>query len=921
MSGSLRRSPERDGQPKASGGGRSRRSRRPATSQKKLGGKGAAKGRFTETDRTADSLRIPNAFETSLPHVSRCREASCVFHLPPSALAAAPQREFVLVERKICGMDDPVYSQHRDVWECVPQGNARVYVKADSPSGTSAYVLVGAVNGLRKFGSDGSPYGYPDAVQTVVSMEKENGACGHLSAFLLPPAHEGEPSSPAGTNSDVSDDDIARRFWVIGSSGVHIVLDYHVSEKCLRYYSKLGCRYSHAVRISRLWKAMLPRGRGWSIDGTAALSPTNSSASVVPSGTLTAAQVRLFHDTLRSNMWTSCFTAILSDSQPRMNDDAVKELRFYAVTLHGRAFETASACRTAPSSGKATEAHKAHSPKGAASAPHAAPPYSMQDGLCLPVAEAEALYASVGLSFASYSGPVLYNSPDYVQLLDSIHKRMDSGRCVMYGANADGKVMRMWEVRSYLYIMERATREAIVNHKLFGKALQERLQKRLNQQQPEVRDCLNEWEASRMPWLLRFASWLQMTQRLTPHARRDELDQLRNDWLSLQKDFQAALDADPQLYDACGQYQPDPLQWGGRALDFDVVKFVGPQGCGKSVLSRALYVLLQKAEYRPRWVNQDECGSRNKFLAALRQATQAKPKMTHLIIDKMNLDADMNHDYDDLPLSLTVTWFHPDGESALYKVCIARVLGRGKGHRTIYVDPDLTLKERQTQIKSTRSFVRTAVRACEVPKDRREVVLVLDITTPLDDMLQMMWEKLQENGTHTLPAVTDTDVGQAIDLARQYESLLRDLPHVPTYACIGIRGKEDVAKLLSLVPSDFTTAQVVQTEFHLTTKYFGGEMDPVTLVELAKLLGQSVTLTLEFVVGDADGVAVVVRRDDAHFPCANPIPHITISNRPGVPPKYSNELISPTAYTGDSAKRKVLKLPPSSTVKGIFEFR
>ncbi|KAG5472105.1 hypothetical protein CUR178_02776 [Leishmania enriettii] len=914
MSSSFHGSPERGGQAKGSGQEGSPPARQPTAPQKKSGSNGSRRDLHVEMECAPEPLSIPCAFEASCAHVSRCRERSCLYRLPLGA--SAPRREFVLVERAIGGRDNDIYSEYRDVWECVPRGNARVYVKADSSSDMSTYLLVGAVNGLRKFGDGDSPYGYPDAVQTVVAMQQETGECGHLSAFLLPPADEGGNLSAASTNCNASDDDTDRRFWVIGSNGVHIVLDYRVSEKCLRYYDKLGCRYAHAVEISRLWKAMLPVRGGSSADGKPALSPDDSGASATGSRTLTAAQVRSFHDTLHNKMWTSCFSAVLSGS------DNVNELRFYAVTLNKRAFENAGTGRTVLSGNKTEEADNGGFPKETADGRPEVPQYSLQDGLCAPVAEAEALFASVGLPFSHCSSPLVYNSPEYVQLLDTICRRFDSVGCVMYGADANGKVMRMWEVRSYTYVMERATREAIANHKLTGTHLQARLQKRLKQQQqPELRDALKEWEENRMPWLLHFASWLQMTHRLTPLMQRDELHQLRHNWLSLQKDFQSAMDADPGLYDACGQYLPNPLEWGGSALDLDVIKFAGPQGCGKSILSRALYALLQKVQYHPQWVNQDESGNRSKFLAALRQATQAKPKVTHLIIDKMNLNTKMNQDYDYLPLSLTVTWFHPDGENALYKVCVDRVLDRGKGHRTIYLDPDLTQKERHAQQKRTRTLVRSAVRAFEVPKDRREVVLVLDITTPLEEMLRMMWEKLQDNGTHTLPSIMSSDIGEAINLARQYESLLRGLPQVPTYACIGIRSKEDVSKLLSVVPSEFTVAQVVQTEFHLTTKYFGGVMDPVAFVKLGKLLGQSVTLTLELVVGDSDGVAVVVRRDDAQYPCANPIPHITISNRRGVPAKYSNELISPTAYPGDPTKRRVLTLPPNSTVKGIFEFR
>nr|CAJ2478436.1 unnamed protein product [Leishmania braziliensis] len=891
--------------------GRSPSSGLPTAAHRPSGSRRKKKNRI-RLEHNAQSLVIANAFDVSFAHLSQCREQGSLFLLPSPTPAA--QSCFLVVERSISGSDDVLYSQHRDVWECLPRGNARVYIKTDSPNGTGGYTLVGAVNGLRKFGDKDSTYGYPDAVQTVIAMETGNGVCGHLSAFALPLAKRGETSVDADTSCDAAEvEDTSHRFWVIGSKDVHIVLDYAVSEECLHYYSSLGCRYSHAIKISRLWKAMLPGG--------AELSSANSDARAAASPTLTPAQARALHDALHKEMWTSCFEVTFSDSTPLMEDSGVNKLRFYAVTLNKRAFKAACTGHPALSGNKAKERGNGDSLEETADAPNKAPQYSRQDGLCIPVADAEAFYASVGLPFSHYGSSVVYSSPEYVQLVDTIRRSVNSEGCVMYGADAGGKVVRLWTEKSHPYVMERITREAITNHKLTSNELQALLKKKLDHQPPELRDYFKDWEMHRMPWLLHFAAWLQMTRRLTPHMQRNELFQQRSRWHSLQKEFQTAVDSDPKLYSECEQYQHDPVEWDSGTQDLDVIKFVGSQGHGKSTLGRALYALLQKAQYGPCWVNQDELGDRKKFLASLRQAAKAGSKVTHLIIDKMNLDAAMNHDYDNLPLSLTVTWFHPDGEKGLHSVCVDRVLGRGSCHRSLRVDPNLAPQERQAQMKTIRRLVHRALKACEMPKDPPELVLELDITTPINDMVRRIWEKLEDNGMHTLPPVTDKDISEAIDLSHQYESFLSKLPRHPIYACISIQQQEDVARLLSVVPQEFTAGQVVQRAFHLTTMYFGGVMDPVAFVQLAKLLGQSVTLTLESVVADPDGVAVTVFRDDAHYPCANPIPHITISNRKGVPPKYSNDLISPTAYPGDPAKRKVVQVPPNCTISGIFEFR
>lgn len=879
-----------------------------------------------------ESVYIPHAFEASCAHVKRCRERGRLFHLPLTNRGAT---DFVVVERTIVGIDDVIYNQYREVWERLPRGNARVFVK-ESPGG-ERYRLVGAVNGLRKFGYNDSSYGYPDAVTTVVAIEKENGECGHISAFVLSPQDSNNNDNCSNGNDDEAN--TSNRYWIVGSKNAHIVLDYHISDTCLEYYSSLGRRYSYAIKIARLWKEMLPvAGTGGSASGTEA-------GRAVPRA-LTAAQALSFHTTLHERQWTGCFEAIFSDSQHLVDYDGANELRYYAITSNRRAFEAAErtdvGCDGAEAEGEVEEEvvdegddngerkgdesnsglpSSATAATAASHEPRKGPCYSREDGLCLPVKKAEAFYLSVGLPFSRHSDAVDYRSDEYARLIDTIGRRTNSEGCVMYGADAHGVVVRLWKEKSYPYVMERATREAITSRKLAGTHLADAMKKKLMQQQPELQVHFKDWEATRMPWLLHFAAWLQVTRRLTPSMRRDEIFPLRNRWLSLQKEFQRDMDRDPELYDVCGQYQPDPVQWGTDTENLDVIKFVGPQGCGKSTLSRALYELLLKVKYHPRWVNQDESGNRDKFLASLRQATHAEAGVTHLLIDKMNLDARTNRDYENLPLSLTVAWYHPDGESALYNVCVDRVLGRGSGHRTIRLDPNLSPQERAAEVRNIRSFIRKAVHACETPQDPSELVLELDITAPLPEMVRMIWDKLEENGRNSLPPITEDEIAEAIVLAHRYESLLCELPKAPVYACIALRQRDEVEKLLAVVHPDFTRGQVLQSEFHLTTKFFGGETDPVAFVTLAERLGQTVTLTLDTVVADPVGVAVTVRRDDARYPCANLIPHFTISNKKGVPPKYSNDLISESKYPGNPRTRRVVRLADGITVTGVFEFR
>lgn len=866
-------------------------------------------------ERFVENPKIANAFEASCRHITRCRERSRLFHLPLGHTATATAEDtrdegpaplsttndkntmaVVVVERTIGGFDDVVYKKHREVWERLPRGNARVFIPAGDVAEPSApptageatgqsadggYRLVGAVNGLRKFGYGDSSYGYPEAVKSVIAVEKANGECGHIAAFCLPPAADSDGQATGTTSSTQN------RFWIIGSKNVHIVLDYVVSEAQLAYYRHLGQRYTYAVKIAELWHRCICGDAQQTANDIA----TNE-------WSITAEKLLSFHETLATKRWTACFEAIFDDSQHLVDYNGVNTMCFYAVTENRRAFENApTAAETA---------------------------FSASDGLCLDVLAAKEICTTAGLPFCRHSDRVEYPSAAYTALVEDIARRTNSEGCVMYGTDsgdpAVAKVVCLWKEKSYPYVMERATREAITQRKMAGKELVNRLSKKLNLQGPHLRSYFSDWEAVRLPLLVKFAAWLQLRRHLTPHMSRDALFPLRNQWLTLQRQFQSELAADAELGGFCDQYQPDGEVWGGDARALDVVKFTGPQGSGKSTLSRALFILLRRAGYQPRWLNQDEAGNREKFLAGIRNATHQSSGVTHLLIDKMNLDAQMNADYAMLPLTVTVAFLHDDGAEALYETCIDRVLRRGAGHRTIRLveggDGVAAVQEREKQVQNIRSFVRRAVRNYALPDDEAETMLTLDVETPLEEMVRLLWQRLNASGIHSLPAIADEEIADALRMSQRYEELLCSLPIAPIYACISI---SDPSAMLSLVPKNFVIGQVVQKSFHLTTKFFGGETDPVYFVELAERLNQSVELTLEAVYGDNAGVAIVVARDDEKYPCANAVPHITIANRRGVQPKYSNELISPD-YPGVMSDRKVVKLPPGTTVTGIFKF-
>lgn len=176
------------------------------------------------------------------------------------------------IERSISGLDDVVYEKERAVWEAVPRG-----LGVFSLNGTPVSNIVG----LRKFGYLGSPYGTIDAVKTVVFVDKENGECAHVAAFNAP---DGTP------------------YWIAGSKHVHIVFPHGDFVAAESVYAGQE-RYKYAIKIARVWNAMLP-----TFDAPA------------------------FHAYLAENKYTACAEAILADSEHIVVYSEKDILKFYALT-------------------------------------------------------------------------------------------------------------------------------------------------------------------------------------------------------------------------------------------------------------------------------------------------------------------------------------------------------------------------------------------------------------------------------------------------------------------------------------------------------------------------------------------------------------------------------------------------------------
>jgi hypothetical protein len=187
-------------------------------------------------------------------------------------------------ERSIAGLDDPVYEKQPSVWEAVPRGLG-VYALNGEP--------VANIVGLRKFGYLGSPYGSVADVKTVVLVDKENGECAHVAAFV---ASCGTP------------------YWIVGSKNVHCLFPHGDFGTAESTYAGLE-RYKYAIKIARVWARMID-----TFDS------------------------RGFHNYLAENRYTACGEAILADSEHIVAYDHKDIIKFYALTALRPSAEGLTAC-------------------------------------------------------------------------------------------------------------------------------------------------------------------------------------------------------------------------------------------------------------------------------------------------------------------------------------------------------------------------------------------------------------------------------------------------------------------------------------------------------------------------------------------------------------------------------------------------
>ncbi len=680
---------------------------------------------------------------------------------------------FKVHDRSVGGLDDPVYEANRDVWESVPRGQSAITVDD---------VVVARINGLRKFGYAGAPYGTPDAVETVVLIDKMNGECAHIGAF----EHDGVA------------------YWIAGSKHVHIFWRAdHYAEEITAYSAQ---RYKYALKVAALWFSWL------------------SSASVEQ-------RAGLF-DYLSSTGYTACAEAILAESEHIVEYTDKDVLVFYAL-----ADET-------PSSAGLTAT---------------TPQHALAD------------LRKFGLRTAPASAALVMRSTDYTAALDAVARRTNSEGVVAYGISACGAVCCMWKEKSYPYVMERVVREAVI-HGRKRDQITSRVRDRLAEQDSSVRAYFAEWEATRFPWLLDFADWLR-TAGVLPTKNGWEV---QSRWLTLQRTFLTTPDWRASAAGGAGTGGASI----GAATGPYVVMFVGIPGSGKSTAARSLYKLLVDAGQKPCWLNQDEAASnRSRFLAAVKAAA-ADSSITHILLDKVNLESGNRADYTDLGLTptLTVVYGHPDGVAAYKAVCADRFGARGNAHRCLH-STGAAAVDRSKFLRICDAMLAKA----KEPSAGEGEILTVDVRSPASAIVEAIASKI---GLAADSAACEA----AVAFSAAYEAALSADADTGTKKPMYGGLSTIQAAVLPAVPADALVGKTLRPEFHVTLKYIGDTMDPVWFMAFREKIGSHVSIKVTEIVWDAKGAAARVELP-ADVACSNAVPHITLAVAKGVQPVYSNTLL------------------------------
>jgi ABC-type oligopeptide transport system ATPase subunit len=576
-------------------------------------------------------------------------------------------------------------------------------------------------------------------------------------------------------------------------------------------------------------------------------------------------QYNLTISLLLKNQWTINGEAIFADSQHIVDYNCADDLRWFALTT----------------------------------------PNLAEDGLTVNPHIAQNVFLQCGLRMAETSQMFNYKSDEYNAFVTSVARRGGSEGVVMYGVDDAGTVVRMWKEKSYPYTMERIVREEIMKGSC-GNELFDYVMMRLSKQPQIIREYFTEWENVRLPQLIKFAAFLQHDEIFLATYKINKGWNIRSQWITLQK---ACFSLHDEHLDALVSACKTRRLAGKNA--FDVIVLVGPPGSGKSTLARSLVGLLKSTGSVPIWLNQDEAGgNKKKFLDAIKISTTNK-NITHLIIDKSNMESANHEDYVSLGLTPTATFVfqHPNGDDELVKLCHSRIVARGDGHRSLKLDTVPNASNSETRVTHVKGGKESKTEKSEKMDDAKLLGIIqkfvdtasinavlsdvsttiLDATLSMNCIVELAWSVLCQRDL----ADTIQQFGQLVKScladAVAYEINLKKFSEKPQfYSALKIKTPTDVLQLLT---PESTIGKTNKSDFHITLKYFGGVIDHIFFNDCASKVGQPIKIHIIELVFDDQASAF---RVEPTFMCDNLIPHVTASLAKDVKPVYSNDLLAKT---------------------------
>ncbi|CAD2219139.1 hypothetical protein AGDE_14021 [Angomonas deanei] len=752
---------------------------------------------------------------------------------------------FLIVERVITGPSDALYAKSKKIWEHVPRGQAKVFFNRNTTplnsfpstpimrgepslvSPTSAaslksnYKLVASLNGLRKFAHWGETtanvYNVGKEIPVeAVAVEKIDGESAQLCAFSFD----------------------EQRYWLIGPRDRHILVRLDVPEEDVNAYfdfptEKKSRTCTHlAKKIAVVWKGLLER-----------LEPEKREA---------------LHEHIAKKEWTLCFDAVLAGWEHLVDytDDIEPLTATDAGDLPHCGTSVFEEEETDASDDSLSDVARYFRDKLFFYAITTDTP-AENGGLCLPVQEAMEFFDRFSLPHPPFTQSMEINSDEFLCLRDTIGGRLNSAGVVFYGVGTGcTSIVRLWKCRSDPHSMEHTAQESITALLMSGTLLLSKLQKKLSNLNRVVRPHTLVWEKERLPFLIDFANWLHATRQLTPSADSTALQHIRANWISLQIQFSCEYNSE-----TCGSgSSAEEEEEEEVPLSTEVILLIGPQGCGKSTVARALFALLEEAGGTPRWINQDETKDRRSFFSTLRRLLDSG-QYTHVIVDRMNLNSASRADYKELSVKVTlaIVWSHPQGEESLIDFCFERVKQRGTRHKTFKVSTEGNNVE--SELRKIKDIISKNVKSFEPPDV--ESTLQLDVTLNCSALLQRCWEKLRDTGVYNLPDITELSLSNASDVAFKYELLFDSYINRITSAVLEADDSclQDIQERLPmelLTGHDKKLSPAVQVVLH----NFLDHPNPSALVHYASLEGEKVTVTLTRVVSDAKATIVFL-----HDPC------------------------------------------------------